>query len=261
MWTAIKGFFTTILYQPLYNGLIFLVDIVPGGEVGLAVIALTLIVKFALLPISLKAVKTQADLKRVKPKIDKIKDEHGDDRQKQAEKMMELYSEHDIKPFSGFFLLLLQLPIIFALYYVFLRGGLPELDPTLLYSFIPEPEQVDMLFFGIDIAEASLILAVAAGVSQYVQTTVAQKLSHTEEKEEEIEEEIEKVEETQENKDDFSQIADEVRKNMGSQLRYIFPLIVFAISWSLPAVVALYWMSSNIFQSLQEVYVRKMLQP
>lgn len=258
MWEAIKEFFSVTLYEPLYNALVYLVGILPGGEVALAVIVLTLVVKFILLPLSLKAVRTQSDLKQVKPEIDKIKEEHKDDRQAQAEAMMDLYSEYDIKPFSGFFLLFLQFPIIIALYYVFLRGGLPDIDPSLLYDFVPTPEQVDIMLYGINIAEQSLVLALTAGASQFLQTTISQKLSHTKESEEKIEEEAVEAE-TEAGASDPSALVDEMKQSFGKQLRYIFPPVVFFISYTLPAVVAIYWATSNIFQMLQEIYIKKVV--
>ena len=71
-------------------------------------------------------------------------------------------------PFSGCLLVLIQIPIIFALYYVFLKGI--KYDGGLLYSFIPAPEHINMVFLGVlDISQKSLILAILAGISQYFQ--------------------------------------------------------------------------------------------
>lgn len=245
MWTAIKGFFTTTLYQPIYNGLIFLIDIIPGGEVGLAVIALTLLVKLALLPLSVKSVRTQRAVKEIQPKIDEIKEKYEDDREKQAQKMMEAYSEHNVNPFSGFALLLIQFPIIIALYYVFLRGGLPEIDPTLVYSFIPTPEDINMIFLGTNLGERSLLLALIAGGSQFLQSWLGSGFGSG------------GGDSPSGSTSGTPSFMDEFKENIGSQLKYIFPGIVFAISYSLPAVVATYWATSNLFHVLQEVYVKK----
>lgn len=247
MWQTIKGFFTTILYQPIYNGLVFLIDIVPGGEVGLAVIALTLLVKFVLLPLSVKSVRTQQTMKKVKPRIDEIKEKYDDDREEQAKKMMEVYGKYDVNPFSGLFLILLQFPIIIALYYVFLRGGLPEIDASLVYQFITEPEMVDMVFLGANLAENSLILAVAAGGSQFLQSWVSPGGDDDD------------SDTQKQSSSDTQSFIQEFQSNIGSQLKYIFPGIVFAISYSLPAVVALYWATSNLFHVFQEFYVHYMV--
>jgi YidC/Oxa1 family membrane protein insertase len=237
MWEAITGFFTTILYQPIYNGLVFLIDIVPGGEVGVAVIVLTLLVKLALLPLSLKSVRTQQTMKEVKPKIDEIKEKHSDDKEKQAKKMMEAYDEHNV---------MVQFPIIIALYYVFLRGGLPEFDPDLIYSFVrmPNTALVDMTFLGANLSEKSFVLALVAAGSQFVQSWMSDLGGSSDD-------------DATDNEGPPESVVEEFKNNIGGQLQYIFPGIVFAISWTLPAVVALYWATSNTFHVFQEIYVKQ----
>src|SRR5690606_26692144 len=81
-----------------------------------------------------------------------------------------LYKEKNINPFSSLVVILIQLPIIFALYFVFLRSGLPSLNEDLLYSFIPRPGSIDMNFLGmLDITGKSIILALGAGLSSFLQ--------------------------------------------------------------------------------------------
>src|SRR5690606_5202936 len=113
------------LYQPLYNGLIFLIDVIPYRDAGLAVVLLTIAVKLILFPLSKKAVRTQLILKQVQPELDSLKEKHKDDKQAQAQAMMGLYKEKGINPFSSFFLILIQLPIILTLYRIFVGSGLP----------------------------------------------------------------------------------------------------------------------------------------
>lgn len=241
MWSAITDFFTVTLYQPIYNGLVFFIDIIPGGEVGLAVIAITLVVKLLLLPLSIKAVRTQEVMKQVKPKIDEIKEEYSDDKEEQAVKMMEAYDEYDVNPFTGMFTILIQFPIIIALYYVFYNGGLPEISADIVYQFIAIPDTVDMYFFGRSLAESSIVIAAIAGLSQFLQTWVSDKLSTDKE--------------DKEPKANPSFI-EEFKENIGGKFMYILPGVVFAISYTLPAVVAVYWATSNFFQVLQTVYVK-----
>lgn len=248
MWSAIKGFFSTILYDPIYNGLVFFIDVIPGGEVGLAVIAITLVVKFILLPLSIKSVRTQQTMKQVKPRIDEIKEKYGDDKEKQAMKMMEAYSEYNVNPFAGILIIIIQFPIIIALYYVFFNGGLPDIDPEIVYSFVQIPELVDMNFLGADLAEKSLLLALIAGGSQLLQTWISNKLSP--DKDEKKDGEKEKKPKN---------FIDEFKSNLGGNLMYILPGVVFVISYTLPAVVAVYWATSNLFQVFQTVYVNKVI--
>lgn len=245
MWSAIKSFFSTILYEPIYNGLVFLIDVIPGGEVGLAVIGITVVVKLALLPLSIKSVRTQQTMKKVKPKIDEIKEKYSDDKEKQAQEMMKAYGEHNINPFAGIFIILIQFPIIIALYHVFLDGGLPEINGDLLYSFIQIPDLVDMSFISTSLAERSVIWAAIAGASQLLQTWVSNKLSPG----------VDTVD--AEDKNSQPSFAKELQKNMSGKFTYILPGIVFAISYTLPAVVAVYWATSNVVQLFQTIYVKK----
>ena len=80
---------------------------------------------------------------------------------------MELYKEHNLNPFSGCFLILLQLPVIFALYYVF-RGGFVFSADT-LYSFVSLPTSINTSFLGIDLVKKSVVIALLAGITQYFQ--------------------------------------------------------------------------------------------
>src|SRR3989344_7860541 len=163
----LSNIWDTVLYQPLLNALAFLVSIIPGGDVGVAVIVLTLLVKIMLFPLSQKSIKSQAEMSILSPELKKIK-ESGANKEEQAKQTFGLYKKHNVNPFSGCFLVLIQIPIIFALYFVFLKGI--NFESGLLYSFIHIPEHVNMIFLGvIDISKKSLILAILAGVSQYLQ--------------------------------------------------------------------------------------------
>ena len=152
-----SSIFHTLLYQPLYNILIFLVGVVPGGDLGIAIIILTLLVKFAIFPLSHKSVKTQAAMRRIDPDLKTIREKKLD-KQTEAMQIMELYKQHGINPFSGCFLLLVQLPIILALYWVFVKG-LPLVNDGTLYSFIPfpGPDAVNTNFLGLFPLEAKSI--------------------------------------------------------------------------------------------------------
>src|SRR3989339_28204 len=163
----LSNIWNVVLYQPLLNALAFLVSVIPGGDVGIAVIILTILVKVVLFPLSQKSIESQAQMSILTPELNKIK-ASGASKEEQARLTFELYKEHKTNPFSGCLLVLIQIPIIFALYYVFLKGI--NFESGLLYSFIHIPEHSNMLFLGLlDITQKSLILAILAGVSQYLQ--------------------------------------------------------------------------------------------
>src|SRR3989344_1352353 len=114
-----SSIWNTLLYEPLLNALAFLVSVVPGGDVGIAVIILTILVKIALFPLSQRSIRSQAAMNLLAPELKKIKDS-GASKEEQARLTFELYKKNKTNPFSGCLLVLIQIPIIFALYYVFL---------------------------------------------------------------------------------------------------------------------------------------------
>ncbi len=223
----------------MYNVLVFLVGVIPGGNIGVAVILLTILVKLLLFPLSQKSVRTQAKMREIDPELRRIKEKHKDNQQELALKTMELYKKHGVNPFSGCLLLLIQLPVIFALYYVFL-GGM-KFDSNLLYSFVHLPSVIDMNFFGMDLAKKSIFLALIAGISQYFQLHLS----------------IPKV--PPKTTDGPLSFQDEFARNMSTQMKYVFPFMVFFIAYSISSVIALYWVVSNLFAIGQELVVRKQM--
>ena len=112
----ISGLFHTLFYDPIYNGLIFLIDIVPLADVGVAIILITVLVKLILFPISQKAVRTQFLMRGLQPQLERIKEKYAKDKQEQARKTMDLYKEKGINPCYGILLIFIQITIILALY-------------------------------------------------------------------------------------------------------------------------------------------------
>lgn len=233
-----SGFFSTVFYKPLYNTLVLILAAVPGANVGVAIIILTVVVRTVLLPLSHKSVVSQAKMRSLTPHLEKLKEKHKDNKQEQARKTMELYKEHGINPFSGCLLVLVQLPVIFALYFVFFKG-LPNLNPEHLYSFVHVPSVVSMMFLGIILSKKSIILALFAAVTQYYQIKLSIPPMAPAEKGAKPS-----------FKDDFA-------RSFNVQMRYMLPVIVFGISYSISAAVALYWTTSNLFSIGHELYVKR----
>ena len=231
----LSNIWNTVLYGPLLNALAFLVSIVPGGDVGIAVIILTLFVKTILFPLSQRSIESQIKMNLLAPELKKIKDS-GSSKEEQAKQTFELYKHHKTNPFSGCLLVLIQIPIIFALYYVFLKGINLENG---LYSFIHAPTHINMLFLGIlDISQKGLVvLAIIAGISQYFQASLMPKPVVSE--------------------NSSGSFQENMSKSMHTQMKYIFPLIIVFIAYSVSGAVALYWITSNIFAIGQQMYANK----
>ncbi|HEY4513355.1 MAG TPA: YidC/Oxa1 family membrane protein insertase [Candidatus Paceibacterota bacterium] len=231
----ITNIWNTVLYQPLLNALAFLVSVIPGGDIGLAVIILTILVKIILYPLSQKSIESQAQMNILSPELNKIKNS-GASKEEQARLTFELYKQHKTNPFSGCLLVLIQIPIIFALYYVFYKGI--NFESGLLYSFVYAPENMNMMFLGIlDISQKSLILAILAGFSQYLQAHFMPKPAKT--------------------SDTGSSFQDSFAKSMNMQMKYVFPFLIAFIAYSISGAVALYWITSNLFMVGQQIYVKK----
>ena len=229
-----RTLWNTILYQPLLNVLALLVSIVPGGDVGLAIIILTLLVKIVLYPLSQRSIESQAKMNLLAPELKKIK-ESGKSKEEQARLTFELYKANKANPFSGCLLVLIQIPIIFALYWVFYKGI--SFDGGLLYSFVEAPERVNMFFLGVlDISQKSLILAILAGISQYLQAHFMPKPASTGE---------------------VGSLSHSFSKSMHFQMKYFFPFLVAFIAYTISGAVALYWITSNIFSIGQQIYATK----
>ncbi len=233
----------TFFFDPIYNGLIYFIDIIPGGDVGLAIIAITVVVKFILLPLSIKAAKTQKVMRELEPKLKAIKEDHKDDKEAQARAMMAIYKEGGINPFASILLLFIQIPIIIALYLSVYSGGgiaLPAVNVDLLYSFIPTPETISTMFLGfMDITARSLPLAILAGFTQFIHAQWS----------------IPKPDPRDPNaapnfKDDFA-------RNMNLQMRYVMPVIIGVVAYTISAAIALYFVVSNLMMIAQEVFIRR----
>jgi YidC/Oxa1 family membrane protein insertase len=235
------AFFHATLYQPLYNGLVFLISVMPWHDVGLAVLALTVLVKLILLPLSEKAVATQLAMKKFEPELNNIKIKYKNDREAQASAVLNFYKEHKINPVASFLVVLIQMPIIISLYYVFYKGGLPEINPDLVYSFTKLPEAVNMHFLSLlDIGQKSILLALIVGVTQFLQMRLAMPPLPP-----------------RDHKEGPPSLKDEMARSLNVQMRYVMPALFTFVAMQVAGAVSLYWTTSNLFAIAQELYLRK----
>src|SRR4030042_5865588 len=117
-----KALMTKILYQPLFNILMLFYVYFPGHDFGIAIIILTLIIRLLLYPSYVKTLMAQQALKKIQPQIDEIRKLHSKDQAKQSEELMKIYQSNKVNPLSSCLPLLIQLPILYALYRVFMAG-------------------------------------------------------------------------------------------------------------------------------------------
>jgi len=222
--------YNEILYRPLFNALIFLYNVIPGHDFGIAIIALTLGIRFILYPLSQKAIKSQKEVQDLQPKVKEIQQKYKNDKEKQGRALMELYKEHKVNPASGCLPLLAQFPILIALFSVF-RTGLDPKKLDVLYGFISNPKTVNPMFLGlVDLSQKSIVLAILAGAAQFIQTKMMTPRT------------------TPGSAQDFAGM-------MNKQMLYFFPVLTAFIAASLPAGLALYWVAMTIFGIAQQYFV------
>jgi YidC/Oxa1 family membrane protein insertase len=233
-----SNIFHLLISQPLYNGLVLLIDLLPALDAGMIIVIFTLIVKIILLPLSLKASKSQMEMRGTEKDLQIIKEKYKDNKEEQSRKTMEYYKEKGINPFAGFFVLIIQLPILIGLYRVFLKSGLPEINKAMLYHFIaaiPSPGAINMTFVHlVNISQKSLLLALVAGITTYFQVSVATPPQ-----------------------DQSAGNQSDIAKAMSMQMKYFFPGLIAVIAYSISGVVALYLITSNLFAIGQEIYIKR----
>lgn len=236
----ISAIFHAVFYNPIYNALVTLVAFVPWGDVGVAVIILTIIIRLLLLPLSLSAARTQRAMKSLEPKLKALKETHKGNKEKVALETLTLYKEARVNPFASIVTALIQIPVLLALYWVFRYESFAALDTARLYSFTPLPHTVSLFFLGlIAISSKSIILAVLAGLTQFLQARLM-------------------LRGTMKPTGGTGMQAD-FQRVMGTQLQYVFPFLIATISYTATSAVALYFITTNLAGSLQEWHVHRTL--
>lgn len=232
--------FHTLFYEPVYNLLAAVLMVVPLHDIGAAIVIVTLIVKFILLPLNLAALRTQYMMKKVAPEMEKIKKIQKEKPQEASKMMIDLYRKEKINPFASLFVVIIQIPVFFALYFVFSKGFFS--DPNSLYSFVVFPEKIHTLAFGLfDATQKNVVMAVLTGISSYL---LARR-------------QTEDMVIKKDSKDESFQ--DHFMKSMKVQLLYVLPVIIAVSSAVLPSALALYWFVSNMIGYAQDVYMKRKL--
>lgn len=225
--------FTAVFYQPILNLLVFLYNFLPGHDIGLVIVVLTVIVKIILWPLSQKALRSQQSISRLQPKIKELQAKYKDNREEQGKALMELYKQEKVNPASSCLPLLVQLPFLWAVFKVF-RDGLSNKSLVLVYPFIQRPELLQTVSFGIiDLAKPNALLAILTGAVQYFQAKTATKQTPA---------------------TSGGSQAEELASMMNKQMLYFMPVMTVVICWTLPSGLSLYWCLSSALTILQQLY-------
>jgi len=234
--------FDTIFVQPLYNGFIYLIGIMPGGDVGFAIIVLTLIIRALFYPAFAAQIRTTMGMQAIQGDLDEINKKYKDNPEERGRRSLELFKTNKISPLAGFASILIQLPIFIALYFTFFHTTLPAINTTFLYPFVEAPSAVNINFLGILNLTLvnNVLLALIVGGLQYLVmyfslgriTPGAKPLS------------AEKM------------MAQKMQQRM---MLYVLPGIIAAITYTLPAAVGLYFAAGSIISLGQEWLIRREL--
>jgi YidC/Oxa1 family membrane protein insertase len=251
--------FNQIVYQPVYNLLVCVYSVFSWEDFGIAIILVTLIIKAILIPLSRKQIESQKKMQELQPKIKELQEKYKNDKEKQSRALMEFYKENKANPFSGCLPMIVQLVFLIAIYRVLFnisQSGL-KVDTALLYSFVPDPGQINKMFLGIiDLSSAlnlsqllprdipHILLVLMAAGAQYFQTKMLMATKKAETKQ--------KTQPAEGAKPDFSEI-------MTKQMLYMGPLLTLFIGIKFPAGLALYWLVSTIFMIAQQYFLEKKL--
>ena len=223
--------FDLLLFQPLFNLLVFFYNIVPGHDLGVAIILLTVLIKVVLYPLSHQSIKSQKALQDLQPKMEEIKKQHRDNKEAQARALMELYKREKVNPLSSCLPLLIQLPFLIAVFHVFSRGLSSE-SLGLLYPFIQNPGQLNSLSLGFfDLTKPNLFLAGLTGLSQFWQSKML------------VNKKQPKIPGAKD---------EDMMAAMNKQMLYFMPIITVVIGASLPAGLILYWLVTTLLTVLQQ---------
>lgn len=222
----IGALFHETFYRPLVNLLVFFYQSIPPHDLGVSIILVTIAIRLALYPLTAKSLKAQRDLAAIQPEIKALQEKHKDNKEEQAKRLMALYKEKGVNPLGGCLPILIQLPLLIALYRVFADATGGDLLSE-LYRFVPRPEMLSPIAFGfLDLSRPNLALAALAGISQFFQAYFMPPAPAA---------------------------SSDFQRAMQTQMLYVLPIFIAVISMRFPAALALYWVVLNAVSILQQI--------
>jgi len=228
--------FNTFVYYPIVNILVLLYNTVAFGDFGVAIIMLTVIVRVCLFPMSYKMICQQAIMQKIRPEMLEIQKKYKENKEKQAMLLMECYKKHKINPFYTFLVLLIQLPILWALFMIFTNGFNGQIA-HILYPFISYPGAFNPISFGIiNLNERNILFIVLTAICQFIQI----KLSIPALKKQKINE-------------------PKTFMPSGNTMGIMLALLAVIVLWELPAAVAVYWLTTTLFSIGEQFICNKSL--
>lgn len=213
-------YWNLLLVQPLEHALQFLASIL--GSAGLAIIVFTILMRVVLLPLTIQQYRSQKAMSRLQPELKELQKKFGKDREKLQIETMALYKERGVNPAAGCFPLVVQMPILFALYAAL--NGLAHTDPTFQqpWLWIPRLDRPDVLLIaGVSIP---FILPILTAGTQWVQQRM------------------------------MTMPSDDPQQRMQNSIMQFMPLMMLYFGTTIAAGVVLYWLTQNLAGIVQQYF-------
>ena len=262
--------FDVVIVQPILNLLMAIYAIVPGGDFGVSVVIFTIVLRFALWPLAKKQLHQAKAMRKMQPELKKIKEKYKNNSQAQGLAMMDLYKKHNISPFGSIGILLIQLPILIAIYRVVQIFALYREDlAKYTYGFmenipavkelIADPTHFNQNFLGfIDLTQHGIssdgvviglvILSLLAAVMQYL---LSKQMSPSTDNGKRLRDILAEAGQGKE--------ADQAELNaiVMRKMTKVMPVFLFFVMVSLPGALALYMATGNIVAYFQNASILK----
>ncbi len=222
--------FETLFIKPLFNALMLAYQGLFVHDLGIAVIVLVVCIRLLLWPLFEKAVRSQVLITKIQPQIQKIQKQYKDDPVRQSQELMTLYKESGFNPFMSVLVVIIQLPVLIALYRVFLSGIQNASHASLLYPWVHETHAFSTLFLSaIDLSKPFLAITILACSAQFFQSWYM----------------------IQKQKGGGAQAA------TTQAMAFISPILTFVILAPLPSVIGVYWITTTLFSIAQQAWVQR----
>jgi YidC/Oxa1 family membrane protein insertase len=269
MFKTIGNIFNVIIARPIFNVLILILALIPGHDFGVAIIIFTILIRLALYPLLKKQLHHAMAMRKLQPELKRIKKEAAGDKQKESQMMMALYKEREINPFSSIGIILVQLPILIALY-----SGITKIvrEPNQIidfsYSWLHNLPYMQGLmenignfnpnFLGfIDLTRVpisngvywpGMILVVLSVAIQYFQSKQLMMTDKNAKGLKQVFKDTAKGKQVDQS---------EIQAATGRFTLLFMPLILFFVSISLPAALSLYWFVGGLVAYIQQTRILK----
>ena len=262
--------FDVVIVQPIFNLLMAIYALIPGGDFGVSVVLFTIIVRFLLWPLVKKQLHQAKAMRKIQPELAKINKKYKSNPQMRAMAMMDVYKKHNIKPMSSILVLLIQLPVLIAIYrvvqiFVMQRSELAKYTYDFMEQWEPvknliaHPDYFNQNFLGLmdltkqalsssGVSVGLLILALVAAVLQYL---LSKQMSPSSDSKKRLRDVL------MEAGDGKNADQTEVNAIVTRKMMKIMPMFMFLIMISLPGALALYMATSNIAAYIQNAIILK----